>query len=91
MIFPIDATEKFCVLSLTRREEVISLAKRILKYSQHEEKLAKIKLVLKVKDKKRWSEVKDEVERLRKHIKNDVKECMKQAEGDHKRRHKGLS
>jgi predicted transcriptional regulator len=89
--FPIDVAEKFCVLSLTRREEVISLAKRILKYSQHEEKLAKIKLVLKVKDKKRWSEVKDGVEELRKQIKNDVKECIKQAEEDHKRRHKGLS
>lgn len=86
-----DTTEKICILSLTRREEVISLAKRILEYSQHKEKLTKNKLMLKTKDKKHWPEVKDEVEGLRKHIKKDVKGCIKQAEEDYKRRHKGLS
>lgn len=86
-----DTNKSFHILSLTRRKEVIYLAERILKYSRHEEKLAKIKLMLKVKNKKRWSEVKDEVEKLRKQIKSDVKECIKQAKEDYRKRHKGLS
>ena len=86
-----DVNKNFHILSLTRREEVIHLAERILKYSQHEEKVVKIKLMLKVKNKKRWSEVKNEVMELREQIKRDVKECIKQAKGDYERRHKGLS
>ena len=72
-----DTNENFHALSLTRREEVIHLADRILEYSRHEEKVAKIKLMLKVKNKKRWSEVKDEVEDLRDTVNSVVMSAKK--------------
>lgn len=66
-------------LSLNRRKEIISLAKKMLPLSHHKEKIDKIDLMLKLKDKKYWIEVESKIKTLREKIKIEVNECVNQA------------
>lgn len=78
-------------LRLLRRVEVLSLAEKLLPYSQHEEKIRKMQLMLKIENERSWMRVKNEIEALREEIKEEVEECMRQAEEEHKRRREKAS
>jgi len=71
---------------LNRQNEVVSLAERILPYTQHEEKIDRIKLVLEFKSEKYWVNVKHKVIALRKKINKERDECVEKAEEEHKKR-----
>lgn len=78
-------------LRLLRRDEVLSLAKKLLPYSQHEEKIRKIQLMLKIRDERSWIGVKNGIEALRKETKEEVERCKRQAEEEYKRRREKAS
>lgn len=83
--------ENLYYLRLLRRVEVLSLAEKLLPYSQHEEKIRKMQLMLKIRNERSWIRVKNEVEALREEIKKEVEECGRQAEEEHKRRREKAS
>jgi len=78
-------------LSLSRREEVISLAEKIRRLSHHKEKIDKISLMLEVKDKKYWVEVESKIKTLKEKIKNEVNECINQAELEYEYQHNKIA
>jgi hypothetical protein len=80
------AKKDIYVVHVDRRKEVEDLAQKILPYSKHKEKIEKMKLILKAKGKKYWTEIKDEVLEFREKIKKEVNECVKRAEEEYKRK-----
>ena len=54
---------------LCKRDEILSLAEKLIHYSQHEEKLEKLRLILKTKSQNNWEDIKYKVENLRNEIK----------------------
>jgi len=78
-------------LRLLRRDEVLSLAKKLLPYSQHQEKIRKIQLMLKIRNERSWIGMKNELETLRGETKEEVERCGRQAEEEYKRRREKAS
>jgi hypothetical protein len=74
-------------LSLNKRAEVLSIAEKILPYSRHKEKLRKIRLILKIGNKKHWKIIKNEVEALKSQIKREVEICKQKAREKYEKRH----
>ena len=66
-------------LRLLRKEEVFRLAKKLISYSKHEEKIEKMKLIIHLKNKNSWKEIKNMVYFFKKRIKNGVKMCKEMA------------
>lgn len=85
------AHENLYELSLRRRKEVASLAKKILLYSRHEEKVQKIQLILETKGVKYWREIESRVRESRRKIKNEVKICVERARRGYEQRKTGYS
>ncbi len=61
----------FWCLSFQSKKEVVSLASILLNYSQHDEKIKRMKLMLELKDELNWNKVKDKVLKLRAQIKQE--------------------
>jgi len=79
-------TKTLYELSLYRKEEVVSLAKKLLSFSKHEEKIDKIKLILRIKNKKYWSEVESELKEFKKIIINKRDDCINKARSEYELR-----
>lgn len=73
-----------------KRKEAESLAQELLPYSKHREKIEKMKLILKARNKKYWIEIEDDVLELRKRIKDEVRRCVEDAKEKMQRRHERL-
>lgn len=65
---------------------MISIARKLLKYTKHEEKIKMIKLILEVQKRKNLSRIVKLKEKLRKEIKKEVIKCIKEAEREFKKR-----
>jgi len=74
------------IVYLERQDEVISIARKLLPYTRHEEKIKMIKLILKVQKRKNLSKIVKLKEKLRKEIKKEVTKCVKKAEREFKKR-----
>jgi len=75
-------------LEIHRREEVKTLARQVLPFSLHREKIRKICLLLDEKNEE-WSFMAPKIEELRHDIERDTKECILRAEIEYKARHPG--
>lgn len=53
----------------------------------HNEKLRKIRLILKIGNKKHWKIIKNEVEALKSQIKREVEICKQKAREEYEKRH----
>ena len=84
-------TRDLYYLRILRCDEVLSLAEKLLPYSQHEEKIRKMQLMLKIRDERSWIGVKNEIKALREEIKEEVEECKQQAGEEYKRRRERAS
>jgi len=71
-----------------RRDEVVSLAEKLLPYSRHDEKVAWMKLIPEIKDEKYWTDVKDRVVALREKIDRETRECAKEAKEQYELKHR---
>jgi len=79
--------EERYIVCLGRQNEVISLAEKLLPYTRHGEKIEKIELILRAKKKGRRAWIFKKLEKTKKRIKEEVNNCIKQAEEEYKRRH----
>jgi len=57
-------------LMIYRRADIISICRKLLQISKHDEKIRQMKLILKHKDATNWNNIKDDVMQLRKEIKD---------------------
>lgn len=72
-------TRDICYLRILRKKELISLIKNLLPHSSHEEKIQKMQLILQIKDKNSWNEIKYRVKDLKDKIKKEVESCSYEA------------
>lgn len=77
------------LVCLGKQNEVISLAEKLLPYTRHREKIERIRLILRAKERDARPWIFKRLEEIKKRIKEEVAECVKQAEEEYKRR-KGL-
>jgi hypothetical protein len=75
-------------LEIHRREEVRALARRVLPFSLHRDKIRKMCLILDEKNEE-WSSMAPKIEELRHDIEQDRKECTLRAEIEYKARRPG--
>jgi hypothetical protein len=75
-------------LEIHRREEVRALARQVLPFSLHREKIRKMCLILDEKNEE-WSSMAPKIEELRHDIEQDTKNCISRAEIEYKARHPG--
>ena len=81
------ATKDCFKLTVHRRDEVALLAKKLLPYSRHKEKITKMKLLLQIANETQWPEVKNKVMAIRRKIKKEVKNCIEEAKQEWHFRH----
>jgi len=74
----VTLTEDTWTLVMSRRSEVKQLASNVLPYSQHQEKIARMKLILDDRNDD-WSEMGPKIEELRRSIRAETSECISRA------------
>lgn len=83
----ITLTEDTWTVVIRRRIEVKRLARDVLPYSRHPEKIAKMKLILDDHNED-WTEMQPKIEELRQRIRTETGETISRAEIEYKTRHK---
>ena len=80
----ITLTDDTWTLVIKRKDDVKRLARCVLPYSKHQEKIAKMKLILDTRSE--WAEIGPEFERLRRQIRLETNEAIMKAEIEYKAR-----
>jgi hypothetical protein len=75
----------FWCLEICYKKDILKLLKSLP--IRHSEKVRKRELILQVANLTRWNDVKDQVLKLRKEIREEVLRCIREAEEEYKRRH----
>ena len=83
----ITLTDDTWTLVMKRKEDVKRLARNVLPYSRHQEKIAKMELILDAHNED-WAEMGPKFERLRQQIRLETNEVISRAEIEYKARHK---
>lgn len=86
-IWQLRATKDCFKLTIYRRDEVALLAKKLLPYSQHKEKIIKMKLLTQIANETQWPKIKNKVIAIKRKINAEVKDCIKEAEQEWHTRH----
>ena len=82
----ITLTDDTWTLVMKRKDDVKRLARKVLPYSKHQEKIAKMELILDPSN-EHWAEMGPKFERLRQQIRFETNETILRAEIEYKARH----
>ncbi|MBI2546838.1 MAG: hypothetical protein HYW23_00120 [Candidatus Aenigmarchaeota archaeon] len=69
---------------LSRASEIRELAKKLLSFSKHDEKIEKMQFILDIEKEKSWSEIRPKLLELKDKIRSQVLGCVLKAEGLYK-------